>query len=137
MPQLTRTEQRRLKNLRKLPTAKGREARLQPERIDELLLLTQSDDPDVRCEAAKNLCPCHVQANHPQIWDRLIEMAHDPDPHVRMTILHTLADGSPREREQEIVQALENLYNDDNLKVRKQIRYLLAQYRRTGKLNIL
>lgn len=137
MPQATRHEQRRLKNLRKLPTAKGREARLQPKKIDELLALTQSSDPDVRCEAARNLCPCHVQANHPHIWDRLIEMAHDPDPHVRITILHTLADGSPREREQQIVQTLESLYNDTNLKVRKQVRYILTQYRRKGKLNIL
>jgi HEAT repeat protein len=137
MSTLTRTEQRKLKNLRKTPTAKGRETRTPTEKLDELLALTQSDDPDVRCEAARNLCPCHIQANHPQIWDRLIKMAHDPDPHVRTTILHTLADGSPREREQQIVETLESLYNDTNPKVRKQVRYILAQYRHKGKLNVL
>lgn len=91
----------------------------------------------MRCEAARELCPCHVQANHVRVWDRLIALADDPDARVRATILHTLADGSPREREAEIVQTLEKMYHDPDEKLRRQVRKLLAQYRRSGKINVL
>ena len=137
MDKRTRHEQISAKYLEIGPRAKGREQRLQPDQIDGLLTLTQHEDAKVRCKAAQALCPCHVQANHDKIWDRLIEMANDPDAHVRSTILHTLGDGSPRSREADVVQALEKMYHDPDVKIRKRVRGLLAQYRRTGKINVL
>ena len=93
--------------------------------------------PKYATRPVQQLCPCHVQTNIPEVWDRLLEMTNDPDPKVRGTILHTLADGSPRERETQIVQAIEGMYHDPDPKLRRRVRRLLAQYRRTGNINVL
>ena len=108
-------------------------------RDDIALCLSQTwnPDPEVRKQAVRTLCPCHLKANHEQVWDRLIAMVADEDPKVRSHILHVLADGSPRSREQEIVQALETMQRDPDVKLRRRVRKLLAQYRRTGKINVL
>jgi HEAT repeat protein len=101
------------------------------------LLFSFDADPLVRRVAAKALCPCHVRANVPDVWDRLLEMTADPDPGVRSDVIHALADGSPRERAPQIAEALEALYNDPDVKVRKRVRFVLSAYRRTGRLNVL
>ena len=137
MTRMTRYEQRRHKNLSYLVRANGREERTQPDEIDDLIQLTHDPDPKVRCDAARELCPCHVQANHQRVWDRLMELASDPDLSVRKTVLHTLGDGSPREREADVVATLESMYHDPDEKLRRQVRKLLAQYRKTGKINVL
>ena len=41
------------------------------------------------------------------------------------------------EREEEVVRAIERMYNDPDLKLRRRVRALLASYRRTGKINVL
>ena len=64
-------------------------------------------------------------------------MTADPDAKVRGAVLHALGDGSPREREAEIVDAIENMYHDPDSKLRRRVRKLLAQYRHTGKINVL
>ncbi len=137
MARMTRTEQLRLKYQSLPPIAKGRERRTLVDQIDDLLEQTTDPDPKMRCEAAQLLCPCHIQGNHDAIWDRLIAMSQDPDVKVRSIILHTLADGSPREREAEIVRAIESMYHDPDPKLRRRVRKLLAQYRHTGKINVL
>jgi HEAT repeat protein len=137
MSRQTRYEQQRSKYLRKAGKARGREERTPSDDIETLLELTTHDNPNIRCEAARKLCPCHIQANNSSIWDRLLAMAHDPAPKVRATILHTLADGSPHEREWQVIKALENMYHDPDPKLRRQVRRLLAQYRRNGKINVL
>lgn len=137
MPRLTRYEQQRLKNQSYNSRANGREARTQVDEIDDLLRLTYDPDPAVRCDATQKLCPCHVQANHQRVWDRLMAMAEDPDVKVRKIVLHTLGDGSPREREADVVQTLERMYHDPDEKLRRAVRRLLAQYRRSGKINVL
>jgi HEAT repeat protein len=133
----TRHEEISAKYFRHANRAKGREQRLQPNEIDDLLRLTTDKDARVRCKAAQALCPCHVRADHDRIWDRLIAMINDPDPHVRSTTLHTLGDGSPRSREADVVKAMEKMYHDLDPKIRKRVRGWLAQYRRTGKVNVL
>lgn len=134
---MTRYEQQRHKNLSYIVRQNGREERTPLHEIDNLLQLTYDPDPQVRCEAARDLCPCHVQANHQRVWDRLMAMAEDPDVKVRKTVLHTLGDGSPRERETDVVATLEKMYHDPDDKLRRQVRKLLAQYRRSGKINVL
>ena len=133
MPKMTRREQLRLK----YRNERYQEARTDLSEIDALLQQTCDPNPRVRNEAARHLCPCHVQMNIPEVWDRILEMVDDPDPKVRGTILHTLADGSPREREVEIVRAIEGMYHDPDPKLRRRVRQLLAQYRQTGKINVL
>ncbi len=133
MPKMTRRDQMRLKYY----DDSKYEPRTDKGEIDHLLEQTCDPDPKVRNEAARHLCPCHVQMNIPEVWDRILAMVDDPDPKVRGTVLHTLADGSPREREAEIVTAIESMYHDPDLKLRRRVRKLLAQYRRTGNINLL
>ena len=132
----TKTEQLHAKFARTAGRARGRETRLDREEIDHLLAQTEEADPAARCQAAQELCPCHVQHNEARVWDRLIALAQDPDVRVRRTVLHTLTDGSPHDREAEVVQALEAMYQDPDLKLRRHIRHLLASYRRHGNINL-
>ena len=122
---------------RRARRAGAREIRLDPAAVDTLLDLTEDPDAEVRNEAVRSLCPCHVQANIARVWDRLLAMVTDPDAKVRATVLHTLCDGSPRLREAEVVHALEQMHNDPDPQLRRRVRHLLASYRRTGKINIL
>jgi hypothetical protein len=64
-------------------------------------------------------------------------MSSDPEPRVRGGVVHLLADGSPRHRALEVVDALDTLRNDDDKVVRKNVRRVLASYHRTGRINIL
>lgn len=105
--------------------------------IDELLELTHSDDPRERNEALRVLCPCHVKFNERRVWDRALEMAADPDVKVRATVLHLLCDGSPRERNAEVVAAVERMQQDADDKLRRRARKVMAQYRKTGNINVL
>ena len=63
-------------------------------------------------------------------------MAADADPKVRNWVLHVLTDGSPRSRQEEVVQVLEQMHDDPDLKLRRKARKILAHYRRTGDLNV-
>jgi hypothetical protein len=105
--------------------------------IDDLLEATRSGDARTRRRAAQSMCPCHVKANDSRIWDRALAMVGDPDRTVRSIVLHMLADGSPCEREAEVVAAVERLRNDPDLKLRRQARRLLARYRAGGRINVL
>ena len=105
--------------------------------IDDLLDLTQSDDAKERATALRELCPCHVKFNDTRIWDRTLEMAVDADVKVRATVLHLLCDGSPRERNAEVVAAVERMQHDADDKLRRQARKVMAQYRKTGQINVL
>ena len=105
--------------------------------IPRLLELTYDDDPKVRSLAAKNLCGCHVRADHPEIWDRILEMLGDPEAKVRSDAVHALGDSSPNHRVHDFAAALEPLYNDPDRQLRKRVRKVLNNYRRTGSVNVL
>lgn len=111
--------------------------RVDPNEVEDLIQLTYDSNPKVRATAVRALCPCHVKADVPMIWDRILDMIHDEDLHVRKTILHALGDGSPRVLEAEVVDALENMQHDSDPKLKRHVRKLLAHYRRTGKVNLL
>ncbi len=113
------------------------ELRTSRHKVDDLLALTQSDAADERCHALRELCPCHVRYNDPRIWDRTIALATDSDKRVRATVLHLLCDGSPRERHSEVVAAVERMQQDPDEKLRRRARKVMAQYRRTGNINVL
>jgi HEAT repeat protein len=105
--------------------------------IDDLLQRTASLDESDRARALQSLCPCHVKRNETRVWDRVLELVNDPSAKVRSHVLHLLADGSPRERQDEVVQAIEKLQSDPDHRLRRRARKLLAQYRRGGRINVL
>ena len=105
--------------------------------IAVLLTLSYDSDPLTRRVAAKNLCPCHLRANHASALERLIKLAHDADAGVRADSIHALADGSPSVLRARIVEVFEALYNDPDPRVRKQVRRVLTGHRRTGNVNVL
>eukprot|EP00518_Triparma_eleuthera_P002452 CAMPEP_0182461662 /NCGR_PEP_ID=MMETSP1319-20130603/6175_1 /TAXON_ID=172717 /ORGANISM="Bolidomonas pacifica, Strain RCC208" /LENGTH=165 /DNA_ID=CAMNT_0024660977 /DNA_START=35 /DNA_END=532 /DNA_ORIENTATION=- len=107
------------------------------EDIDEIVELTRHEDARVRQAALEQMCPCHVQDDIEDFWTRVIEMASDPSTAVRKQVLHTLCDGSPVERETEIVEALATFNTDDDREIRRIAHKVLASYSRTGRWNIL
>jgi hypothetical protein len=80
--------------------------------ISQWLELTRHSDPKVRRRAVVSACSCHVKANHAQVWDRVIAMAEDPDSKVRSWVAHNLVDGSPSDRNGEVLATLERMQND-------------------------
>lgn len=62
------------------------------------------------------------------------QMTSDPDPTVRYQIVHTLCDGSPRTREEQVLEALMKMWNDPDDKIRRAVRRAIGEYRRTGKV---
>ena len=107
------------------------------ESISEYLERTHDPNPQKRRKALKDLCPCHVRADIPDLWDRIFECLADEDGGVRDQALHALGDGSPSHLEHRIVEAVESMYNDPHSDVRKKARKMLNTYRRTGKWNVL
>ena len=80
-------------NKRQKAVYKQGERRAGREQIAELVRKSESDDPDERCEAAENLCPCHVRRRIDAVWEALYRMLEDPDVRVRFAAWHTLEDG--------------------------------------------
>ncbi|KAL6080505.1 Apoptosis inhibitor [Balamuthia mandrillaris] len=105
--------------------------------VDDFLKNTKSEDPKVRRLYLRELCPCHVKRDIAVVWDRILEMVTDPDPEVRYQVLHNLCDGSPANREEDVIRALEGLHNDQDKLIRRRSHQVLSHYRRTGKWNIL
>lgn len=105
--------------------------------VDGLLKLTYHDDPRVRQVAIRNLCPCHIQGDVPEVWDRLLELADDRDHRVRHDVLHTLVDGSPRRIRPKVVEILEALAKDRGIRrARRQFAQdAVRRYHRTGQLD--
>ena len=111
--------------------------RVRHDEIDDVIELTRDADPRERSRAVRELCPCHIKANHERVWERIFEMTDDPDVRVRRTVLHALADGSPRALEPQVVAALACMRSDPDERLRTTARRVLDHYRRTGTVNIL
>ena len=47
--------------------------------MSELIELSKSEDPRVRVKAAQQMCPCRVQKDFEEFWERLFELAQDED----------------------------------------------------------
>jgi hypothetical protein len=105
--------------------------------VDDLLTDTRSDDVRTRVDALRALCPCVVKRDDKRIWDRVLEMVSDPSEKVRRHVFHLLGDGSPRDRECEVIAAIERLQFDSDERLRRRARKLLAHYRRSGEINVL
>lgn len=115
----------------------GAGRRLTAEELDLTLALTRDARPRVRQAALMNLCPCHLRADVPEVWERVFEMAADEDVGVRRQVVHTLGDGSPGRLQQRVLRTLESMRNDRDRTLRRAVRALLARHRRTGRVNVL
>ena len=78
------------------PRGKG-ERRAGREQIAELLEKSRSENAHEWCEAAENLCPCHVRKRIEPVWAAIYRMLEDPDVRVRRAAWHTLEDGGTPE----------------------------------------
>ncbi|MCX6043973.1 MAG: HEAT repeat domain-containing protein [Chloroflexi bacterium] len=95
------------------------EVKVSREEIAELLELSCSSAVEDRLHAAQYLCPCHVQARIPAVWDALFRMMEDPDRRVRQQAWHALEDGG-LPSEPEAMARLEQIYcTETDEKVRK------------------
>jgi hypothetical protein len=69
------------------------EVKVSREEIGELLTLSCSSVVEDRLVAAQYLCPCHIQARIPAVWDAIFRMMQDEDRSVRFAAWHTWEDG--------------------------------------------
>jgi hypothetical protein len=106
------------------------------QQVDELLALTQARDPDIRRIAVKNLCPCHVRRNRSDVWTRLLQLIEDPNPGVRMDVLHNLTDGFSPDLAADVVTAVETFLHDLDPTVRGYAAFLRARQVRRGTVNV-
>jgi hypothetical protein len=109
---------------------------MKPRRLDSLVKATHDRDPTVRKVAVRELCPCVVKVNDARAWDRVLELTRDSNRDVRRIALHTIIDGSPRSRQNEVVRALEAMRDDPDQRLRRQVRKVLARHRATGRVNL-
>eukprot|EP01116_Phalansterium_solitarium_P009635 TRINITY_DN23888_c0_g1_i1.p1 TRINITY_DN23888_c0_g1~~TRINITY_DN23888_c0_g1_i1.p1 ORF type:complete len:117 (-),score=14.93 TRINITY_DN23888_c0_g1_i1:72-422(-) len=105
--------------------------------FDEILAATHSSNPTLRKMALREFCPCHVRKDFDIVWARVLEMITDEDENVREQVVHSLCDGSPRHREEDVIAALESLWNDPSEKIKRKVRRVLTEYRRSGAWNVL
>lgn len=61
--------------------------------IPDLLEMSCSSEVEDRLTAAQYLCPCHIQARIPEVWDAVFRMMEDGDRRVRFAAWHTWEDG--------------------------------------------
>jgi hypothetical protein len=108
-----------------------------PDEIDTLLEQTTDSKPKLRAQAVQSLCPCHVKRNDSRVWDRVLKLVDDPALEVRRWVFHLLGDGSPREREAQVVAAFERFTRDPDKKLQRRARQVLAKYRQDGTINVL
>jgi hypothetical protein len=108
-----------------------------PEQVATFLELTYDDDPKVRQVALRNLCPCHIKGDVPEVWDRILELTADPDDGVKHDVLHTLIDGAPRRLHPVVVEALEVVVKDRSIRRgrRQFAQEAVRRYHRTGHLD--
>ncbi len=110
---------------------------MQPDRDRHLLALlgeTLAVDPRRRVDAVRSLPASLGDAgSDPWVaegWNRVLELAEDPEPVVRRTVLHVLATDAPVQRADEVERALHRLSEDSDESLRRRARKVHAQFRR-------
>jgi hypothetical protein len=70
------------------------------------------------------------------VWDRVFEMATDPNAKVRQQAVHTFLDGAPRRLHDRVVATLESMKRDPKRAVQRNVNKMLVHHRRTGHIGI-
>lgn len=95
--------------------------------IDDLLTMSCSVDVEERLLAAKYLCPCHIQARIPAVWEAIFRMMADPEPKVRYAAWHTWEDGG-LPNDPAAFETLEQIYHQErDPKVRKFAEFIMGK----------
>ena len=105
--------------------------------IEEIIELTHHQNTQVRLKATQQMCPCRVQCDQPDFWNRLFDLAQDEDDAVRAQVLHNMCDGSPEGYEEQVINCLEIFNRDPNTEIRRKAHKVMASYLRTGDWNVL
>ena len=95
------------------------ERKVGKEQVAELLVMSESEDPEDRLVAAENLCPCHVRTRIPAVWDALFRMMEDADTRVRRAAWHTIEDGGKPKGEEDLARLERICRQETDPKVRK------------------
>ena len=83
------------------------------------------------------MCPCKVQKDIPEFWDRIFEMVEDSNAKIRRyQILHIICDGSPPHMETKVKSALEKFNHDEDPEIRRRAHKVLVSFNRDGALPI-
>lgn len=115
--------------------------------VHELLGQTLAVDPRLRVDAVRSLSSALGRtAEHgtrgsgpadpgasavvDEVWDRVLELAADPDRAVRRTVLHALANEAPEDRAGEVGAALVLLVGDADDGLARRARKVRAQFLR-------
>lgn len=102
-----------------------------------IMELTYDPDESVRHDAVAQLCPCHVNDNIGDVWNRIFQLVEDESDLVRSRILHIVCDGSPKEYEDNVITILKIFERDSNKVINAKAKKILRHYKSTGKWNIL
>ncbi|CAK87498.1 unnamed protein product (macronuclear) [Paramecium tetraurelia] len=106
------------------------------EDITEILEYTTNEDNDIRLAATSQLCPCKVQEDVPEFWDRVFQLVDDPQSKIRARVLHIICDGSPNRLQNEVMDALYKFNRDSDQEIRRQAHKVLAKAQK-GTWNVL
>jgi hypothetical protein len=77
-----------------------------------------------------------VQRQRSDIWERLLQLASDSNPGVRMDVLHNLTDGSPPELAPAVLAVVDSLRQDPDATVRGYATFLSTRLKRLGRVDI-
>lgn len=103
------------------------EVKVSKAEIADLLVMSCSSDVDDRLTAAQYLCPCHIQARLPAVWEAVFRMMEDEDPRVRFAAWHTWEDGGLPGDSAALATMQEILQREQDPKVRKFAQMILGK----------
>ena len=100
--------------------------------VAELIVMKLSLDAE---RAGQSRSHCDRKGKLPDLWQRLLELAHHSDANVRVWAVEAMRDGSPAKYRREIIGKLMMLSEDSDGKVRRSARLALESYRRASQLS--
>ena len=100
--------------------------------VAELIVMRLSLDAE---RAAQSGSHQDRKAKLPNLWRRLLELAHDSDANVRLWVIEAMRDGAPAKYRCAVIGKLMLLTEDPDARVRRDARKALESYRREAQLS--